>query len=386
MSEYQYVELRAVDRPLDDKQLKFAESQSSRADVSRWALSCEYNYSSFRGDVDKLLRQGYDVYLQYTNYGDREIKLRLSHGLPCKKTVWSKYTAVENLNWAKDKKGSGGILTLRSYREEMEQLWGFDSYLDAAIEIREHLIGGDLRALYLLWLCAADDDFNDPEEIIEPPVPHGLADMPDGCYQLLPFFGLDPLLIEAAGDGTGTAPETSSVQQNIDHWIATTDNDKAKALLRDFLTKDAMGVKANLLAEIRDAQTFVTWPVTKTNRTLEQLFEHAKVLRLEENIKHDRKVAAKTKRAAAKAEKLRQERMKEMLANPQHWLQEAEALARARGTANCKAAAEVLVDLREAIGGAEGEKIARKHAAHLAKTFPTLNHLKLSLRKRHLLD
>ena len=110
MSEYQYVVFQAVDRPLNDKALAFAERQSSRADVSRWSLSCEYHYSSFQGDVDGLLRRGYDVFLQYTGFGDREIKMRLPHGLPFAKSVWSKYIDGERLEWMKDSKGPGGIL------------------------------------------------------------------------------------------------------------------------------------------------------------------------------------------------------------------------------------------------------------------------------------
>jgi len=35
MSEYQYVAFRAIDRPLTDKELEFAESQSSRAEITR---------------------------------------------------------------------------------------------------------------------------------------------------------------------------------------------------------------------------------------------------------------------------------------------------------------------------------------------------------------
>jgi hypothetical protein len=67
MSEFQYVFFQAVDRPLTDTELAFAERQSTRADVSRWSLSVEYHYGSFRGDVDRLLRRGFDVFLQYTN-------------------------------------------------------------------------------------------------------------------------------------------------------------------------------------------------------------------------------------------------------------------------------------------------------------------------------
>ena len=64
MSEFQHVVFQAVDRPLSDKELAFAERQSTRADMSRWSLSVDYHYSSFRGDVDGLLHRGYDAFLQ----------------------------------------------------------------------------------------------------------------------------------------------------------------------------------------------------------------------------------------------------------------------------------------------------------------------------------
>jgi len=169
VSENQYVVFRAVDGPLNDKQLEFAQRQSTRAEVSQWSLSVEYHYSSFRGDVDGLLRRGYDVYLEDTNYGSREIKLRLPRGMPVAKSVWSKYVDGEQLNWKSDAKGSGGILSLHPLHEagELEEVWETQKYLDAAIHVRERLMSGDLRALYLLWLCAADDDYNDPAELIE---------------------------------------------------------------------------------------------------------------------------------------------------------------------------------------------------------------------------
>ena len=153
MSEYQYVEFRAVDRPLDDKQLAFAEEQSSHAEVSRWNLNVEYNYGSFRGDVDGLLRGGFDLYLEYSNYGTRVIKMRLPHKLPFPDKLLKRYFRADALEWANDSKGTGGILSLSPFLEEMDYDSDFDVYLDAATLIREHLMQGDLRALYLLWLC-----------------------------------------------------------------------------------------------------------------------------------------------------------------------------------------------------------------------------------------
>jgi hypothetical protein len=78
--------------------------------------------------------------------------------------------------------------------------------------------------------------------------------------------------------------------------------------------------------------------------------------------------------------------MKKMKSNPNEWLEEAANLVEARGRDNYRAAADILVDMREAIGGDQGESITRTHAAHLWKKHPTLTYLKGALRKRGLVD
>lgn len=67
MSEYQYIAFRAIDRPLTEKELEFAQTQSSRANITRWSFENEYHYGNFRGDANALLRKGFDVYLHYAN-------------------------------------------------------------------------------------------------------------------------------------------------------------------------------------------------------------------------------------------------------------------------------------------------------------------------------
>ena len=388
MSEYQYIEFQAVDRPLNDKQLAFAERQSSRADVSRRSLKVEYHYSDFRGDVDGLLRNGFDVFLHYANYGVRAIRLRLPDGLPFEKNVWSEFVDDDRLKWSKDSKGKGGILTLCPYHEsgEIDEAWEFDQYVDGAVHVRERLMAGDLRALYLLWLCAADDDYNDPDETIEPPVPHGMAELPRPCENLLTFFGLDTLMVKAAGEGVENASASVSQDKLLEDWASSLNAEQAKSLLTRFLVEDSQSVKAETIAEIRKAKSPIAWATTEKKRTFNQLLKICQALRSRENVIRQREAAAKAKRAAAKAEKERQARMKEMVASPSTWLKEAEKLADARGTDNYKAAADILADLREAIGGEEGDKIARHHAGDLAKKYPTLNQLKSSLRKRGLLE
>jgi len=120
MSEYQYVEFRAIDRPLTSAELRFAKAQSTRAEISRWFFANEYHYGDFRGDVNGMLRRGYDVYLHYANFGVRTAAFRLPAGLPFPKPLWSRYTGIGELRWEKDRKGKAGIVTLSPYREAGE--------------------------------------------------------------------------------------------------------------------------------------------------------------------------------------------------------------------------------------------------------------------------
>lgn len=378
MSEYQYVVFQAVDGPLTDKQLEFARRQSSRADVTRWSLSCEYDYSSFRGDVDALLRGGYDVYLEYTNYGTRVIKLRLPHGMPFDKSVWSNYVDGERLIWKKDGKGSGGILALEPFYDsnDREHWWDARPYLDAAIRVRELLIGGDLRALYLLWLCAADDDNYDPAEMIEPPVPHGMAALRADCGDFLDFFGLDPFILDVSGKDLPEAPADDS-RDRAAQWVDALNESAAKQLLLQLLLEDTPAEKARLLAEIRDSQVSTAWPTSVKGRSLEELWRESLQLREKED-------AREARLAKAKAERERASRLNALRKDPDKWLRETEQLVEARSTANYETTADILKDLREAIGGAEGDKIALQQAANLVKQHPTLSRLKSALRKRGL--
>lgn len=67
------------------------EAQSSRAEFSKWEYEVDYKYSSFRGDVDGMLRNGCDIFIEYCNYGSICVKIRLPHGLPVPKAILKDY-------------------------------------------------------------------------------------------------------------------------------------------------------------------------------------------------------------------------------------------------------------------------------------------------------
>ena len=313
--------------------------------------------------------------------------MRLPNGLPFAKSVWSKYISTEGLTWSADKRGKAGILCLAPYYEEVfEPDWEFDHYLDAAAKLREKLIAGDLRALYVLWLCNANSLGEEDTTVMEPPVPHGMSGIRDEAEDILNFFEVDQLLVEAAVSGSPAFDAQGAQDAAVNAWLKKLAVSRRNEITQRMLREDPVALKRELLSEIRDSQQTQSWPFEPPTRTVAQLREICESLHQEEDKKKKTQAAAKAKREADKVEKELQARIADMRSAPNSWLTKVSKLVEKRGTDNYREAASMLADLRDALGGEQGNKIARKHASHLAQKYPTLNVLKSSLRKKQLLD
>jgi hypothetical protein len=239
---------------------------------------------------------------------------------------------------------------------------------------------------FVLWLCCAMDSNEDMAELMEPPIPHGLAALPSQAKDLLPFFTVDPLLVDAAATGIPAYQVQATQEDAVSSWLTSLADSKQIEIIQNLLSQDPMELKAELLSEIRQSLQAVVWPVELPTRTMAELTEICRGVRKKEEDKLERLAVAKAKREADKVERKRQARMAEMKSAPEEWLTKATKLVEERGTDNYREAASILADLSEAVGGEEGTKIARRHAAHLAKKNPNLKMLKSSLRKQQLLD
>jgi hypothetical protein len=167
MSEYQYVEFRAIDRPLDDKALAFMQRQSTRAEITRWSFTNEYHFGDFHGNTIEMLRRGDDVHLHYANFGIRKLMFRLPRGLPLPAKQCRPFLNTDGLRWHKDGKGPGGVLEISPYLEpgEIDDLWDLDKWLDRFVPLRQAIVDGDPRPLYAAWLCATIGSGQEAEEL-----------------------------------------------------------------------------------------------------------------------------------------------------------------------------------------------------------------------------
>src|SRR5207248_11352889 len=76
MSEYQYYEFVALDRPLTDKQIDAVRQFSTRAEITSTRFTNEYHWGDFKGDPHEFLRKWYDAMVYYANWGSRQFMFR----------------------------------------------------------------------------------------------------------------------------------------------------------------------------------------------------------------------------------------------------------------------------------------------------------------------
>ena len=77
MSEYQYYEFQAIDRPLSKKEMAELRSYSTRARITPTSFVNDYSWGNFKGDADVWMDKYFDVFLYIANWGTRILKLRL---------------------------------------------------------------------------------------------------------------------------------------------------------------------------------------------------------------------------------------------------------------------------------------------------------------------
>jgi hypothetical protein len=181
MSEYQYYEFLAVDRPLTAAEQAEVRQLSTRARITATSFTNEYHWGDFRGDPHLMMQRYYDAHLYLANWGTHQIMLRVPRTLLSPK-IAEQYSVDGHVGVTAAPESM--ILDLISEDDSGEWVEGAEDSLSAIVGVRSELATGDLRGLYLAWLSAYgewerdEDAFGDEdEEAVEPPVPAGLGSL-----------------------------------------------------------------------------------------------------------------------------------------------------------------------------------------------------------------
>jgi len=166
MSEYQRYEFMTSDRPLTRAQLDAVNNLSSHIEASSTHAVIEYHWGNFKHDPIKVLHKYFDGFLYWANWGSPQLAFRFPHGtLPADLIDGYDYDDFVTFTRHADY----DILDIHFGEMEAPDEWT-DYDLGSLMPIRDELMEGDLRALYIVWLSCQrmiggyDDEEYDDEE------------------------------------------------------------------------------------------------------------------------------------------------------------------------------------------------------------------------------
>ena len=200
MSEYQYYEFLAVDRPLTGRETRELRAVSSRAVITATRFTNHYEWGSFKGDPRAWMERYFDAFLYFANWGTRELMLACPGA--CSTRPWRNGTAAGRPSARV--KGEHVILEFSSEDEGSDWFEEERTELSSLVPLRAEIASGDACPLPGLVLCAQAGELDDGDgSLLVRPGSAGSArrSRPSSVH------GVDRDLLEAAA-GQPEAEET----------------------------------------------------------------------------------------------------------------------------------------------------------------------------------
>ena len=350
MSEYQYYEFLAIDRPLDGDEQAAVRSLSTRARITATSFVNEYHWGDFGGDPNLLMERYYDAHLHVTNWGTHRVMFRLPSEL-LDPDIVEQYCAGDQLNtWDA---GEFVVLDLTSQDDAGE--FDFDpdaeAKLSAIVGVRAELAAGDLRPLYLAWLAAygtweRDEEVfdRDADDDLEPPVPPGLDTLTAAQRALADFLRLDNDLLAIAAQASPPLEASADDPRDVAGWVADLPIAEKDRLLRRVVQGEAARVQMEMLRRFR-AEITPTIP-TPAPRTVANLLDTAARRRAD----RERRLAAQHAEEQERREQARalarEQRLNDLARQKDAAWSRVDALIATRKPAEYAAAVTLLTDLQ----------------------------------------
>jgi len=349
VSEYQYYEFVAIDRPLDNDEQAEVRSLSTRATITATSFVNEYHWGDFKGDPNRLMERYYDAHLYVANWGTHRALFRL----PCDlldPDVVENYCVDDQVSaWV-----TGDFIVLAFISEDEAGEFDVDydpgALLASIVGVRAELAAGDLRPLYLAWLAAygaweRDEDVfdQDSDDDLEPPPPPGLHTLTAAQRALADFLRLDEDLLAVAAQPSAPLADTTD-PGDLTAWVNRLPADQKNRLLARVVQGEGARVGMELLRRFRSDNTPTASVVPR--RTVADLLDEAARRRTDRKRRQDLQHAAdEARREQARA--VARERRLDRLAGEQDaaWSR-VEAMIATRKPVEYDAAVTLLTDLQ----------------------------------------
>ncbi|AHE98255.1 hypothetical protein [Thioalkalivibrio paradoxus] len=373
MSEYQYYEFSAVDRPLSPREQTELRRYSSRARITPGGFVNEYHWGDLKADPLALMQHYFDAHVYSANWGTCRLLLRLPRSC-FDDGMLADYAALTPRD---DLSGYPSPFRALDCAEHWILDWWFNDesrsrqrfwidddgpgWMARLLPLREELLRGDTRPLYLGWLARVSEGEFDAEEP-EPPRPAGLGALTPAQQALAEFLLLDPDLVAAAAVASPELPSPQAAELDVDAWLATQTADALRAPLRLMLLGQPLAAERRLHGEFlawqRKQHPMLPGSDRRTLAEIEAGVEAARSLRLERE--REARAAEEAKRQAERARYL-----STVAQQADGVWDEIDTLLERRSGAAYDEALQRLQDLAEALQAAEREPEFRRNLQKL---------------------
>ncbi|GAC1459396.1 MAG: hypothetical protein PVSMB4_18710 [Ktedonobacterales bacterium] len=335
MSEYQRYEFMTRDRPLTRAQLDAVKALSSHIEASSTHALVDYQWGSFKHNPIEVLHRFFDGFLYWANWGAPELALRFPHGtVPA--DLLQGYDLDDYVTLTQH--ADYDILDIHFGDMEAPDEW-IQYDLGSLITIRDELMDGDLRALYITWLAAqrmmGSYDEEEDYEISVPPVPPAFGTLSAAQQALTELLQVPQELLVAAARHSNAA--MSATEDDFAAWVILLPQDRRNEYLVR-LAGNEPGLSRLLVKELRglgqDRSTVM--PSADGRVTYATLLAESKAIRVQLD------------REQREQEQLARQRHLQAIHEHQdeHWNQVDEAVRRQSG-AGYDEAVKLLIELRE---------------------------------------
>jgi len=230
MSEHQYYEFAAIDHPLNRDEMAQLRAVSTRAVINPSGFVNHYQWGSLKADPADWMRRYFDAFVHTADWGSCHLALRV----PLETFHEEELTPFAGQHaLTLDRSSEHWIIHWLLYDcEDYERFSTEDGsgWMQRLAPLREDLQRGDLRPLYLGWLASTrelDDDVPEPE------VPPGLADLSPPQRALAEFIEVDPdLLAAAAGSRPCEGRDEAAQAAGMDAWLDEWPREEMAAVLK----------------------------------------------------------------------------------------------------------------------------------------------------------
>jgi hypothetical protein len=295
MSEYQRYEFMTGDRPLTRVQLDEVETLSSHIEASSTHALIEYDWGDFKHDPIVVLRRYFDGFLYWANWGAPQLALRFPHGiLPA--NLLDGYDLDDVCAFVPH--AGYDILDIHFGELEAPDEW-VDYELVSLMPIRDELMDGDYRALYIVWLAQQRFLGNDEGDISAsgPPVPPAFGALTGAQEALAELLQAPQELLSAAAHHS--ARSTPSAHEDVAYLVEQLPPERqADYLVR--LARNEPGLSRKLLAELRSLHpdgANVTTPKGERVSSMILLAESQEIREQMEREQREREWQARQRRA-----------------------------------------------------------------------------------------